>query len=44
MRLRRVRGVQRGGLQDLLGDVGDRRTAQNLILEVHVSKSNDEPS
>ena len=38
MRLSRVRGVEWWCLQNLLGDVGDWRTAQYLILAALVSK------
>ena len=32
MRLRGVGSVQRGGLENLLGNVGDRSTGQDLVL------------
>jgi hypothetical protein len=44
MRLRRIRGVQRRCLQDLLGDVGHWRTAQDLVLEAHISNQKDGPA
>jgi hypothetical protein len=32
MRLGGVRGIERGRLEDLLGDVGDRRTVEHVGL------------